>query len=720
MTECSMKNGANENYENSIENNIKDNIFDTAEALVRERFVLAAERILQIAEQAADIDEKYADYFQATAGYIKLLLTEWNRQRTEGLRDCSLSELRERNHALYQDILPENYERCYGNPAYTAALYGEQMGRLLAFLYAELHSQIESVYENDMEELLRRMELFLEIYQCFACAYEEQKGIPAYEDLQQIVYWFVSDYSEDELKKRVRSQLDPEQDFLLRIVMEADISDCRYLYAYGEYITENEEKMAEYLYTLPEEKIRKMADTFTEGYRIGFVVGGKDLSKKKTVNIRYVAGFERVIRQAVQNFAAMGLKTVIYRASVSCFHKKGVNRIGFYGADANKQFLYDHKEDAALYLDKKYTSRKLEELKAAYEASKELAAVHGGPACMEAFGEQPFVPQAKPEACRLSEQQQKLSVEYASSAGLLVDKYIKGEERSFTIIAFPVPKIGKDFAEIFDAVIELNTLDYELYQRIQQKLIDALDQGSYVRIRGCGKNRTELKVALQPLHDPLKETLFENCVADVNIPVGEVFTSPQLAGTEGTLHVPDVFLNELEYKELELTFTDGMISAYHCANFASEAENQKYIRDNLLFHHDSLPMGEFAIGTNTTAYVAARRYDIAHKLPILIAEKTGPHFAVGDTCYSHSEELPVYNPDGKEMIARDNSCSRKRLERIEEAYFNCHTDITIPYDELGELTVVCADGREQTIIKNGRFVLAGCEELNQPLENALK
>ena len=38
----------------------------------------------------------------------------------------------------------------------------------------------------------------------------------------------------------------------------------------------------------------------------------------------------------------------------------------------------------------------------------------------------------------------------------------------------------------------------------------------------------------------------------------------------------------------------------------------------------------------------------------MIAEKMGPHFAVGDTCYSWAEDTPVYNPDGKEIIARDN------------------------------------------------------------------
>ena len=138
----------------------------------------------------------------------------------------------------------------------------------------------------------------------------------------------------------------------------------------------------------------------------------------------------------------------------------------------------------------------------------------------------------------------------------------------------------------------------------------------------------------------------------------------------------------------------------------------------MLYHHDTLPLGEFAIGTNTTAYVAAEKYKIADKLPILIAEKMGPHFAVGDTCYSHAEDVKVYNPDGKELIARENELvSEYRHADISKAYFNCHTDITIPYDELGRLFAVTKEGEELTIIENGRFLLEGCEELNQPFEN---
>ena len=145
-------------------------------------------------------------------------------------------------------------------------------------------------------------------------------------------------------------------------------------------------------------------------------------------------------------------------------------------------------------------------------------------------------------------------------------------------------------------------------------------------------------------------------------------------------------------------------------------ENRSYVHDNILHRHATLPLGEFAIGTNTTAYVAARKYGMEDKLPILIAEKMGPHFAVGDTCYSWSEDIKVYNPDGKEIVARDNSMSARRAEDVSKAYFHCHTDITIPYDELGSITVVTPAGEEIPLLENGRFVLPGTEILNEPLE----
>ena len=64
-------------------------------------------------------------------------------------------------------------------------------------------------------------------------------------------------------------------------------------------------------------------------------------------------------------------------------------------------------------------------------------------------------------------------------------------------------------------------------------------------------------------------------------------------------------------------------------------------------------------------------------------------------------------------MAKDNEVSLLRSEDMGKAYFNCHTDVTIPYDELGELSVVTTDGRTIPIILEGRFVLEGCETLNE-------
>ena len=206
-------------------------------------------------------------------------------------------------------------------------------------------------------------------------------------------------------------------------------------------------------------------------------------------------------------------------------------------------------------------------------------------------------------------------------------------------------------------------------------------------------------------------------MADVNIPVGEVFTSPVLAGTTGILNVSRVFLGNIQFKNLRICFEDGMVKEYSCENFEDPMEGKRLIRQEILKNHDTLPLGEFAIGTNTTAYAMAERFGIVDKLPILIAEKMGPHFAVGDTCYSWSEDSPVYNPDGREAIARDNEVSILRREDVSKAYFGCHLDITIPYSELGDITAICPDGRELPVIHEGRFVVDGTEALNEALES---
>lgn len=673
---------------------------------VRERFDLAAERISRIPSDGT-VAEPYRNYFERMSGFVTSIWALCQSVGRDEMTDMTLEQLEGLNEKLYCELIGEAYDQSYLNPRFAAARLGENYGALLSFLYTELQGMTVYACESRLWDMTVVMELLIEIYVHF-----EEESAPDLRSLKKAIYWYISDYSEVTVEYRLREQFDRDLDYIKAIIMTADLNDLRYLYRFGAYVGENELKTASYLNGLSKQQIDAMAHTYVDGYIRGFKTMGVPLENKQLVIIRTAMGFERVIRRSIELFEAMGLYVQIFRVAVNSINKRQAQN-GFVSISPNPQYDYDHRKDQALYLDRALTQRLLSVTRMACEKYKTEMAAYAGPACLEVFGEEPFSPEMKLENLNLSPKQQKLSVEYAGQSSMLINEYIDPETTSFTIIAYPVPAVGEDFEAIFDEVIKVNTLDNELYRNIQQCMIDTLDGAAYVSIKGMpGKNSTDLYVALTALKDPEQETLFENCVADVNIPLGEVFTSPKLTGTTGTLNVSMVYLNGLNYKNLTLEFTDGMISDYICENFANEAENKAYVHENLLFNHEALPLGEFAIGTNTTAYVMAERYQIKDRLPILIMEKTGPHFALGDTCYSHSEDHKVYNLDGKEIIARENEYSIKRHQEPEKAYFNCHTDITIPYDEIGEITAVYPDGTRIPVLSKGRFVLAGTEKLN--------
>lgn len=686
-------------------------LFEEVNNDIKERYDLSMERIQSMSEEQV-IKEPYQDYFQKVQSFILKIGELVPIVSEDTMRLMSIEDLQKLNQNLYEDILIDNYEVSYANPKYAVDKLGKKYGKLLSFLYAEIRGMIVYAYEYRIADITIYLELFIEVYNYF-----EEEDDYTYKDIKRAIYDFIHDYCGEMVDHRVRELLDPSLSFVKDIIMDWDLTDLRYLYQFGEYISDNELQIAEFLNSLSEEEVKAMAYTYTDGYRRGFELAGIDLSKKTMVNIRYNIGFERMLRYAFDYFAQMGLEPVIYRAAIHSVNKLQHLKIGYHSTGPNKQYDYDHRFDNGIYLDKAFTERKLEGVRIAYDKYKEAAANYAGPALIEVFGEKAFAPENKVEAVKLDKRQQKLLVAYTRDASLIINEYIKGGETSFTIIAYPIPEIGDQFTDIFAETVKVNTLDIQTYQDIQQSIIDTLDQGEYVRILGSGKNKTNLKVMLYELKDPVHETIFENCTADVNIPVGEVFTSPKLTGTEGVLHVTKVYLHDLEYIDLSLDFQNGKISDYSCKNFETEEDNKRFVKENLMYNQDTLPIGEFAIGTNTTAYVMAQKYKIADKLPILIAEKTGPHFAVGDTCYKMSEDLKLYNPDGKEIVAKDNEVSVLRKTDMNQAYYNCHTDITIPYDELGEITVYKKNGETITIIRNGRFVLPGTEKLNDAFQS---
>ena len=695
--------------------------------LIDLRYSLAMERIREIPGEDA-VAPAFIRYFEKGAEWFLMIDGEMRFLSSGDAENAAADDLQKRNRKLYEEILPENYGQSYANPGFAVRELGEEKGALMAALRYEMRSVLPYAYRLELERVLIRAELFLEVYTAFTIAFRDNGQSPETGQIVSIIRQYLSDYAEDEMSFMIADQLTVTDDRVKRLFAcgsedtesAVDGRALRDLYLTGEYVTANETETAAYIASLSGEKISLIAGTITDAFRRGFLNGGKNLASKKNVSLLFHLGFERIFRKCAGNLKKAGLKAILPAEIPTLFRSYRHGETGYCGADPNPQYFYDHREDLALFLDESLRAKRLEGIENAYRRLREKTVLYAGPLVAETFGMKPFSTVSSAHSPRFDKAQKKMCAEYRVRADVLYRDAVVSRNRSYTIIAFPLPEIASppfDYSMIFDAVLDFNTLDSSLYEEIQTRMTDVLGTASFVEIKGRDGNRTDLKVCLYTPADPSAEANFENCTADLNIPVGEVFTTPVLEGTNGTLHVSGVYLEGLFFKDLMITFRDGRVKDYSCSNFEDEQEGKRYIEENILFHHKDLPMGECAIGTNTAAYAAAAKYRIADRLPILIAEKTGPHFAVGDTCYAGDEDNRTFNPDGKEIAAKENSVSALRKKAPEKAYFGCHTDITVPYGELAEFTAVRANGERIPILRDGRFVLEGTQILNIPLDN---
>ncbi|MBI9089103.1 MAG: aminopeptidase [Desulfobacterium sp.] len=633
-------------------------------------------------------------YFEATGTcLIQASLLEADLEAgTRG--DMDLELLKKENLGRYRDLLPENYGKSFANPAFCLERYGAPFGPLLSYIHMQARECFTYAHGHKRFKMAGVFSLFIRAH-----------GAVKNHDVTALKQ-AVTDYRNDQIpfdsEALIRETHGAQNMRLTDITLTADLSDLRYLYDYGVYITDHEIQTAGFLSSYPKEKLEKLADTIVKAYMEGFRRENKDMSLRHNVRIVANAGQERLTRRIVELMKENHLNGYVGEIVTTAI---------------NRQCGYDHKFDVGLYLTDAYVRDSLDARREKALAYESLIRDYSGVLFVERFGEAPFSPKGNSARVTLDPEQQGLFQKLMGGHRQLIEAFIPEKERSFCIVAFPTPEIGERFEAIFEDTARINMQSSAAFEPVQKRIIDALDQGSKVHVLGRGNNETDIIVALGHLENPEKQTNFANCVADVNIPVGEVFTSPVLKNTGGLLHLEKVYLDGFNYTDLRLTFKDGYVTDYTCANFEDEAENKKYIQENLLFPHETLPLGEFAIGTNTLAYVIAGKYEITDQLPILIVEKMGPHFALGDTCFSFGEDNPVYNAiDGKEIVARDNERSILRKEDVSKAYTNCHTDITLPYDGLAKIAVLTDAGDEIEIIRDGRFVLNGTEMLNTPFD----
>ncbi len=681
--------------------------FRAENEVIKESYENTVKKISSILEEVqkfTDSVEKhkkeYVKFFYKTAELILKLCTLEKELSNTFFETKSLDELRNINHELYEEIFPDNYKTSYANPSYCVSLFGDSFGQLMSYLYVEYRRYIRYAYTHEIYRMEEYNHVFIDVYN-----YIKDNKLD-YEKIKDII--IAPQYTTSSRNNYIayKTRYDTEYRFFTDIVKHADLTDLRYLFRTGYHISDNEIKIAHFLLQYPSHQISALAKEAVKAYLKSFERENKDITKKSTIGFYYKLGLEKLYRALFKEFRSNNLESTIIIAR---------------STDVNKQYGYDHKFDQTLYLNEEYVARLINRFTEGLERNKKILAAFSGPFSVDLFGETPFSPEIKKENLKLTDDQIKLSQRLNTDVNQIYYRYVPETETSFSMIAFPAPEIGEEFEEIFEATMRINMLDSDKYEKIQQHLIDVLDQADSVHIRGKEDNETNLIVKLQELKNPEKETLFVNCGATVNIPVGEVFTSPQLAGTNGLLHVKETYQGDFRYDNLKLVFKDGYIEHYACTNFEKDEDNQKYIEENLLMPYKTLPIGEFAIGTNTLAYIVSRKYNIMKLLPVLILEKTGPHIAIGDTCFSRGEDIKEYNPFNNKLItATDNEKSILRKTNIAEAYTNKHVDITLPFDDLAFITAVKSTDERIDIIREGKFVLDGTQELNKPLEEADK
>lgn len=660
------------------------------------------EFVMELKSMDLPLSDPYAAYFSAARESI-LLADDLGTmlQRDPTLKSISLRDLHDNHDAYFASVLPskadgtDGYDFFYANPDYACKVFGLEMGQILSAAFLSFRACHNHII---MQSYLRLQNATI-LFRAFYDLWKARNTLPAdwksaYADLM------TSDLERTSLLNAYYNY-SPDYTRCADIVMNADYSDIRYLYSFGNYLAPRDIQMAQFISQYPEDELISLAQYIVQSYLDGFERGGKDHRIKTYASLMFPLGMERFARLVALELKRVGLEPKIGNPM----------SIG-----PNRQYSYDVRFTQALYLSEANADLLIDSQIVSVEAMKDAIRANAGPIYIEVFGEEPFEPADKDTALKLNDAQRALQRRTQGKFSQYYNENFPSSERSFCIIAFPSPEIGPKFEEIFAETVRLNRLDSNRYATIQQHIIEVLDTAQYVHVIGVAGNDTDIRVAMHTLNDPQNETNFENCVADVNIPVGEVFTSPMLTGTNGILHVDDIYLGNLRFLNLKIEFTDGMVSGYSCTNFPEAEKNRLYIEENLLHPHKTLPIGEFAIGTNTLAYAMAKKYDIMHLLPILIIEKMGPHFAIGDTCYSHEEEFPHHNIASKKLIiAVDNEMSAKRHEDPMQAYTQKHMDITLPYEMLDEISAVTPDGTRIPIIKNGRFAVPGTEELNLPL-----
>ena len=639
---------------------------------------------------------KFSDFIKNIGLFLEASVIQLQRLKDENyFNGSSFLELQLINEKQFHMIKDTNYHKSFLNPTYSAENLGEGIGPMLSAYFYSIFNCINEAYRNNTSFVNTVIGQFFRLVQTL------QDDTVDIHKLNALLKDFELELLEAKEILNVSRDYPVSLNIETEICLYSDLTNPNYLYKYGVPINANDLAFSALLSSYSQETIDKIAKHMADSYLLGFKVRNKNHKNRTCSRIVSVIGLERISKSIIKYLKTKGLNAFV---------------VIDYSSIYNAQMDMDHKNDLSLFMDNDFKTLKLEAIAKAHKHCESTLKCYMGNIILLSFGQRPPKLSLSTSALSLDHEQQLMLKELNLKTKQSFESYVPKSEISYTGMAFPCSEVGENYKEIFQEVLNINLLDPTPYLKIQNTLIETLDKGKYAVIKGCNGNKTDLRVALQPIANPDTESNFMSCGADVNIPIGEVYTSPQLSGTNGTLHVKEIVVSKKVYYDLLVSIKDGFVCDFSCSNFDNPKEGKEYIQNNLFNSNSTLAVGEFAIGTNTYAYAVSKRLGIVNKLHTLIVEKMGPHIALGDTCCAWNEDnvfIDLINK--KRFTASDNEKSSLRKCDISKAYFNTHKDITIPYDDVKMISIFTADDEEIQIIKDGKFVLPGCEYLNIPL-----
>jgi aminopeptidase len=496
-------------------------------------------------------------------------------------------------------------------------------------------------------------------------------------------------------------------DYYNTILVQTTQKDEKVLYRYGRYIDKREIELFRFLTDYDQSRLEQMAEHIVESFLHGFISQRKSINKRNTVYLHFQIGQEPIALKVIKAFEHRGFRVIIQTIG---------SLIPFC------QFQADQMYDQIIYLDDEYVAAYISSFKREAAANrKHLENICGYTKIIQ-FGDDTSRKTVRRSGFMSNKDLLRRDLKKRTAQRQSIDAFVNPSEISLCKVAFPNTAIGRKFPRIFTGLLEVNLESSRRAEELQKLLIEALDHAVSIRVEGSKQagNLTDIIIAMQPITNPSTETNFLNGGGDINIPYGEVFTTPSLFGTNGVLYFKEIYLRDIFFNNLKIHFTNGVADKWSCGDFADRQEGELFIVNTLFAPHNTLPIGEFAIGTNTGAYAFVERFKIRKLLPTLLIEKMGPHFALGDPCFAHIEDTRIFNLiDGKEITARENERTKKRHSDAAAAYTDTHIDMAIPFEEIECIQVITKDGNFIDIIKKGQFVLPGLEELNEPLRDLI-